>query len=58
MHLLLAIVAHLDLELLQMGVKTSFLNGELGEELCLKQLTGFKVKGNENKVCHSKYQLK
>ena len=32
-HLILAIVAHMDLEFCQMDVRTTFLNGELNEEI-------------------------
>ena len=32
-HLILAIIAHLDLELYQIDVKTAFLNGELDEKI-------------------------
>jgi len=35
--LILAIVAHLDLEFYQMDVKTVFLNGELDEEIYMDQ---------------------
>ena len=42
--LILAIVAHLDLELFQMDVKIAFLNGELDEEIYMDQLIGFEVK--------------
>ena len=59
--LILAIVAQLDLELYQMDVKTTFLNGELDEEIYMSQPMGFEVKGQELKVCklkHSIYGLK
>ena len=39
-HLILAIVAHLDLELFQMDVKTAFLNGEIDEEIDMDQPIG------------------
>ncbi|XP_070037064.1 uncharacterized protein [Nicotiana tomentosiformis] len=48
--LLLAIVARLNLELHQMNVKTTFLNGKLNEEICMEQPVGFIVKGQEKKI--------
>jgi len=48
--LLLALVAHLDLELFQMDV----LNGNLEEEIYMDQQIGFVSKGQEGKVCHLK----
>ena len=52
--LILAIVAHLDLELFQMDVKTTFLNGELDKEIYMDQPIGFEVKEQGRKV----YRLK
>ena len=42
---ILAIVAHMDLELFQMDVKTTFLNGELDEEIYMEQRVGFIIQG-------------
>jgi len=43
--LLLTLVAHLDLDLLQMDVKTAFLNSNLKEEIYIDQHIGFVSKG-------------
>ena len=42
---LLSLVAHGDLELEQLDVKTAFLHGDLDEEIYMYQLEGFKVEG-------------
>ena len=52
--LLLVLVAHLDLELFQMDVKTAFLNENLEEEIYMVQPIGFVSKGQEDKVCRLK----
>ena len=54
---LLAIIAHFDLELEQLDVKTTFWYGELGEQIYMKQLEGFEVQGNEKYVCLLKKSL-
>ena len=58
---LLALVSLWNLEIEQMDVKTTFLHGELEEEIFMQQPEGFIVKGKENQVCLLKrllYRLK
>nr|GEV39650.1 hypothetical protein [Tanacetum cinerariifolium] len=59
--LLLALAAIHNLVIHQMDVKTTFLNGDLDEEMYMKQPKGFVMPGNEHKVCKlvkSLYRLK
>jgi hypothetical protein len=58
---LLSLVASYGLLVHQMDIKTTFLNGELDEEIYMEQPDGFVVKGQESKVCtllNSLYGLK
>ena len=51
----------MDLELYQMNVNTTFLNGELDEEIYMEQPVGFIIQDQEHKVCRllkSIYDLK
>ena len=59
--ILMAIVAHFDLELHQMDVKTTFLNGDLVEDVYMSQPICFEEVGQEHMVCKlqkSIYDLK
>jgi hypothetical protein len=46
--IIMTLVAHYDLELHQMDVKTTFLNGDLLENIYMAQLKCFVVKGKEH----------
>ena len=47
----MVLLAHYDLELHQMNVKTAFLNGELYENIYMTQPKGFIVKEKERMEC-------
>jgi hypothetical protein len=53
----LTLVADQDLELEQLDVKTTFLHGNLEEEIFMVQPEGFKKPGTENLVCRLKKSL-
>jgi hypothetical protein len=54
---ILSIALAFDLEVEQMDVKTSFLHGDLEEEIYMKQPEGFVVKGKKELVCKLKKSL-
>ena len=51
MRTVLSLVAIDDLHLEQLDVKTTFLHGDLEEEIYMQQPKGYEVKGKENLVC-------
>uniref|UniRef100_A0A2N9HAA9 CCHC-type domain-containing protein n=1 Tax=Fagus sylvatica TaxID=28930 RepID=A0A2N9HAA9_FAGSY len=55
--IIMVVTARLDLELHQLDVKTTFLNGDLKEEIYMDQPDGFQIKGQEGKVCRRKKSL-
>ena len=54
---ILGLVASMNLELEQLNVKTTFLHGDIDEEIFMEQPDDFKVKGKENMVCKLKKSL-
>ena len=50
----MAIVAHFDLELNQMDVRTVFLNEDLYKDVSMTQPGSFKMTGKEHMVCKLK----
>ena len=51
LQILMELVAHFDFDLHQMDVKTTFLNGNLEEEVYMKQTEGFSPSEGEHLVC-------
>ena len=54
---ILTLMATKDFHLEQLDVKTTFLHGDLDEEIYMAQPQGFEVKGKENLVCKLKKSL-
>ncbi|GJW75361.1 retrovirus-related pol polyprotein from transposon TNT 1-94 [Tanacetum coccineum] len=54
---LFALASLYNLSIHQMDVKIAFLNGDLDEEVYMKQPEGFVLPGHENKVCKLKKSL-
>ena len=57
LRIIMALVAHYDLELHQMDVKTTFLNGDLEENVYMAQPKGFVVEGKERMGCRLKKSI-
>ena len=57
LRIIMALVAHFDFDLHQMDVKTTFLNGNLEEEVYIKQPEGFSSSEGEHLVCKPKKSI-
>ena len=57
LRIILALVAHFDLELQQIDVKMAFLNSDLGEEVYMKQPEVFSSEEGEHLVCKLKKSI-
>jgi len=55
--IIMALVAHYDLELHLMDVKTAFLNGDLYESVYMAQPKSFVMEGKERMGCHLKKSI-
>jgi vacuolar-type H+-ATPase catalytic subunit A/Vma1 len=55
--IVMALVAHYDLELHQIDVKTAFLNGALQENVYMAQPKGFAIEGKEHMRCKLKKSI-
>ena len=57
LHCILALAAREDIELVQVDVNTTFLHGDLHEDIYMQQPEGFVEKGREHLVCKLKKSL-
>ena len=57
LRIIMALVSHFDFDLPQMDVKTTFLNGNLKEEVYMKQPEGFSSSEGEHLVCKLKKSI-
>ena len=57
LQIIMALVAHFDFDLHQMDVKTKFLNGNLEEEVYMKQPEGFSSSEGEHLFCKLKKSI-
>jgi len=55
--IILVITAYFDYEIWQMDVKTTFLNGNLEEDVYMTQLEGFVDSNNAGKICKLKKSI-
>lgn len=53
----MVLVAHYDLELNHMNVKTTFLNGELDGNVYMTQPKGFAIKDKQKLGCHIRIKI-
>ena len=51
LRIIMAIVAHFDLELQHMDMRTALLNGDLVEDVYMSQPIGFEEVGKDHMVC-------
>ena len=54
---IIALAASMGWKLHQMDVKTTFLNGEIEEEICIEKLDGFSIHEKESHLCRLKKAL-
>jgi len=57
LRIVMALVAHYDLELHQMDIKIAFLNGDLHEDVYMAEPEGFVVEGKEHMCCRLKKSI-